>query len=353
MKNNLFQFILVVLILGSTFPTESLEISCRHEKTGQAIDWFSLVKPPTDTKSSTPAKFLSDGTAYVYMTSESDTDWQLSSLSLNSGLSMAGLTLESYYKNKKSKSVGYVLYNDGFNGTGSSSRAHAKGVLLFTDERVVWIVHSFPEYPTLETYYLEHAQRKFAQSMLCATFHADQLLPILNQLAYFYPNVYASNLPEFLNGTKPTEYAMLELMAQGKRITKQQTNVVDLETVGGEVFTSFAKSSYFEKDLYADLLAPYANSDFAVQTWRNGNGGPLDSACPMNRNESVLNVNCTTVPVLNYLQYSYRNDHSKWAVSLSSRSFYSCVGDLNRMNSQRYRGGKELYLIFLNVCTNI
>jgi len=42
-------------------------------------------------------------------------------------------------------------------------------------------------------------------------------------------------------------------------------------------------------------------------------------------------------------QFSYTQDHSKWGVSLNKGS-YTCVGGINRMQSQRSRGGGTICL---------
>lgn len=38
--------------------------------------------------------------------------------------------------------------------------------------------------------------------------------------------------------------------------------------------------------------------------------------------------------------FKYTVDHSKWAISANKENPFVCIGDLNRVNSQRKRGGQ-------------
>lgn len=40
--------------------------------------------------------------------------------------------------------------------------------------------------------------------------------------------------------------------------------------------------------------------------------------------------------------FPYTDDHSKWGLALDTTSNYVCVGGINRMQSQRQRGGGTL-----------
>lgn len=55
-------------------------------------------------------------------------------------------------------------------------------------------------------------------------------------------------------------------------------SMMNLFTIKGIQFTSFAKSKGFNKDLYEDLVAPSLQTDLFVETWPNG-GGRLPSNC--------------------------------------------------------------------------
>lgn len=99
-------------------------------------------------------------------------------------------------------------------------------------------------------------------------------------------------------------------------------------------FVSFAKSRQFQKELYADLVAPhYAAGDYYVETWRHGPGN-LDSDCK--QPSKVYNIEELSFPSTN-LTFKTLRDHSKWMVSSEHKLI--CVGDINRQEHQKVRGG--------------
>ena len=80
-----------------------------------------------------------------------------------------------------------------------------------------------------------------------------------------------------------------------------------------------------------------------VETWPNG-AGKMPSRCDgpfkvQNIDEIDFNKIATEVDFLT------NHDHSKWAVSFSaskrpkSAENYVCIGDINRMDTQKKRGG--------------
>jgi len=110
---------------------------------------------------------------------------------------------------------------------------------------------------------------------------------------------------------------------------------VTLRSRFGSKFKSFAKSSKFNKELYEDLVAPhYDAGDFYVETWRHGTGN-LKSDC--SKSTKVYNIYNISIETDGYIEFSTLNDHSKWMVSDDNNLI--CVGDINRQEHQKVRGG--------------
>lgn len=121
-----------------------------------------------------------------------------------------------------------------------------------------------------------------------------------------------------------------------KKVTKRPySNRVTLYSREGTKFKSFAKSSKFNSDLYEDLVAPYYKAgDFYVETWRHGNGN-IDSDC--SKSTKVYNVRDISIKSEEKITFPTMSDHSKWMVSQENDLI--CVGDINRQEHQKVRGG--------------
>jgi len=103
-----------------------------------------------------------------------------------------------------------------------------------------------------------------------------------------------------------------------------------------------AKSKVCQCEIYSDIVAPIYSADIMALTW----GRPLtESYCKPKYPYDVANIlNLTWV--VNQTAYKETKDHSKWAIGINfATNSYPhcgplvCVGDINRMESQRNRGG--------------
>ena len=120
-------------------------------------------------------------------------------------------------------------------------------------------------------------------------------------------------------------------------------SIATLTSLAGTAFTSFAKYNKWGKDLYADLVAPGLRAPLAVESWPNG-PGKMASSC--STPFIVENVDEMDFLELEDDDFTTKHDHAKWAISLDSKQPYVCVGDINRMETQKRRGGGTL--CFLN-----
>ncbi len=126
---------------------------------------------------------------------------------------------------------------------------------------------------------------------------------------------------------------------------KLEQTIGCFRSLGGLLFTSFAKYTNFGKDLYADLVSPSLQANIMVETWPNGPGKMSSSCQGPFQVENIDEIDFGKVAA--GVDFSTKHDHSKWAVSYpSSRSDrrlndvnYVCIGDINRMETQKKRGG--------------
>ena len=135
-----------------------------------------------------------------------------------------------------------------------------------------------------------------------------------------------------------TSYPNLAAAAAGKHVHKPPYfHVVSLKSEAATTFVSFAKDSRFNKDLYADLVAPSLRVGLLVETWPNGRGR-MNSSC--RRPFVVENVRELDFGMIHPdVDFTTQHDHAKWAVSTEGSRPHVCVGDINRMESQKKRAG--------------
>jgi deoxyribonuclease-2 len=127
----------------------------------------------------------------------------------------------------------------------------------------------------------------------------------------------------------------VEALKMEKISTSPFHRKVQLKSRNGETFTSFAKSSGFNKELYEDFVAPFFNAgSFYVESWRHGPGN-IASDCT--KPTKVFNIQDISIAAGRKLEFSTLHDHSKWMVSMQNELI--CVGDINRQEHQKKRGG--------------
>ena len=70
-----------------------------------------------------------------------------------------------------------------------------------------------------------------------------------------------------------TRYPNLASAAAGRHVRNPPYfHVASLKSAAATTFVSFAKHTRFDKDLYADLVAPSLGVGLLVETWPNGPG---------------------------------------------------------------------------------
>ncbi|XP_061390116.1 plancitoxin-1 [Musca vetustissima] len=337
--------LIFLLLLIKNLPGGETKVSCKDEQ-GKDVDWFYLYKLPMHyaAKNSTRAQDNS-GLHYLYLTSKSYDKWTLSEKEINESTSITGLTLEPLFNNK---SLLLLAYNDEYpNGTVIFAGGHAKGVVATDGVTGLWLIHSVPKFPNTTHYEYPSTGSHYGQSFLCITLAATEMEKVAEQLLFNEPNIYDHNIPNELHEKFPTFEKVLK---KDWIKTAPFNNVLNLISLEGSTFKSFAKSSKFNQELYADFVAPTLDTNLLVETWRNG-AGNLDSNC--SRNDKVYNIKRIEEEAFG-LDFKTTQDHSKWAVSQSvglkfwrwrlgsSSRNWICVGDINRQQHQLVRGGGVL-----------
>lgn len=307
-----------LLLLFLTLVTRSYAgLQCLDDN-NNPIDWWFMYKLP-------------DGYRYGYKDSadSSTVSLELASNPLNRTTDGAlGSTLHQVYEDKTG--LAYVFYNDEppVGSTPSSNSAHAKGVMASDGTSGFWLIHSVPKFPDLTAvdFTFPSGGEIYGQTFLCLTLPNSEINSLTTQLQYDKVSVYESNLPSGIS------WPNLQSLIDGNFI--DGTNILNTQTIGGASFTSFAKSPSWGQDLYENLVLPQLKTGFMWETWRRRPF--LDPYCPPSYSYASVNVETF---ILGGKTFKYTQDHSKWGAELPGGSDWVCVGDINRMGSQRARGG--------------
>jgi len=308
-------------------------LQCLDGKGGK-IDWFSVYKVPSLHK----VKNFDHGFGFVYLDNQNP-QWQVSNTSINEPGNAVYNTLQQVYTSK-GDSIMYIMYNDE-TPTGKFQRGHTKGVIAFDGTAGFWMLHSSPKFPPPRNEKYDWSATTFGQTVLCISLPYKEIGNVAQQLLYNEAEVYDSVIP-------PAMSAEFPVLGQVVRMSRAPglSNIRTLTSLAGQTFVSFAKSRHFGADLYDDLVAPYLQSNLLVETWLRSKGEILPSNC--SAQYKVYKVSHITLP--GKLAFYESKDHSKWAVTYAQDStqldstYWTCIGDINRMKSQFYRGGGTVCL---------
>jgi len=252
-----------------------------------------------------------NGTSYrsmnVYDEKRDDEEWKLGD-DINEWIRNVGNAILS------NKSSNIICYNDEEPGESkSTSKGHAKGVVIWDTKRIGWLIHSVPKYPDItneKTFQqIDNSQLIYGQSFLYMEIDYTQSVfkTILQHLSLMEVHIYHQT-------DSSPEIHVKEKLPVTYHFTK---NVVHI-----------AKSSTWGKDLYEDYLCDYINSSVLCETW----GKPYTPSTSKVKN--ARNVKWSEDE-----QYQSTQDHSKYAVSMDQDRPWVLFGDLNHMGSQARRGG--------------
>lgn len=222
--------------------------------------------------------------------------------------------ISDLYKNKTW--TGWLIYNDEPPHHVPIQKGHCKGILTWNDTSVGWLVHSVPRFPShftgTDVSIIEPAELLYAQSFMYVERSANHtfLKKVIAQIYHMNATIY---------------------MRHNEIVIPQLPHHQMSHLIFADMVIHLAKPAEYHVDIYSEYLTKYADA-WQIETWKRGHelkGGPDSQGGPLPQCKDISAVSILGV------NYKESQDHSKWAVS----SKYFWMGDLNRMETQKKRGG--------------
>lgn len=309
------------------------------DENGKPVDWWFMYKVPQLNKGA--ANDAATGYEYVYYdssldrsTTKSDRKVRQSPYKISEGKGALNETLNSVFENPAG-TMGWVLYNDekpsGAAGPDDANLGHTKGVLAFdtASKSAYWLLHSWPKFA--EPKAKEDPTPEYGQTYLCVSLDIDTARQVATQMAVHQePQTYLPR-PADLPKTDPL-YILTQSLS---RNPPADSNTIDLNTRGGMPFKVIAKNRQWAKDFWNDLVGPTLKEDMDVETWIRGPIPPIADSDGIHKTFDIKYI--TLGPLGVHWAWPETHDHAKWGIT--RHSDWICVGDINRMISQRKRGG--------------
>ena len=314
-----------------------MEMSPLNES-GKKVDWWFMYKVPKLKADPTSGISASTGFEYAYYDSETDAVSR-SPFTLDSDNGALFHTLDSLFSSP-SASTGWLPYNDETpEGHTSFNLGHSKGLIGFDvdTQTAFWLLHSWPKFPAPD----DSAQPSpmFGQTYLCIALSLDSARTLATQMhTYQEPQIYDQRLPTSLAVDDP-----LRLLTTGISSNDPAgTNVLDLTSRGGVSFKVIAKNAKWNDDFWNNLVVDAINANIDVETWIRGGDKVIPGTTDASGKFHVEDMKFISLNEADSdLPWAWPEvkDHAKWAISEAGQGDWVCVGDINRMISQRLRGG--------------
>ena len=323
MKNNhIFAIILFILF----FQIYSTDKVCRNPK-GAEVDWYVIFFMPTSASS--------DGQIhYAYF------DNTLNTLNyyLYEESSFPPTKITSYVTSSSTSDFNYFFWNDdltvkdGDSKSASSTRAHAKGSLVYDKSNGAFLLHSLPRFPTRTSTNeilteLPSNAGVYGQHFLCITVTKDTSEKIAELLNYINVSNNASVKKDNVNSSANQWITALINNKFDSNYPKELQTTI--KSKAGVDFNFISKNYLNTVTPYDTTVRSIYKDDFYVRTWTKPSLAP--AIC---EEYSIFNVE--NVQFGSY-GYAKGKEHSKWAISVFK--YINCFGDLNHCESQANRGG--------------
>lgn len=309
------------------------------DENGKPVDWWFIYKVPQLNKGA--ANDQTTGYEYVYydssidqMPSKSARKVSKSPFTIDSGKGALNQTLDAVFAQPGAK-VGWILYNDEkpptAEGSDDANLGHTKGVIAFDtgSGSAYWLLHSWPKFA--EPKAKKDPTPKYGQTYLCLSIDIATAKQIAAQMTVHQePQTYLCH-DAGLDKDDPLYVLMQPLNPH----PPADANVIDLKTGAGMPFKVIAKNRQWGKDFWNDLVGPTLGEDMDVETWIRGPIPPIADSDGIHKTFDIKYI--TMGPLGVHWAWPETHDHAKWGIT--RHSDWICVGDINRMISQRKRGG--------------
>jgi hypothetical protein len=250
----------------------------------------------------------------------------------------------------------FVCYNDqvpdGFDSfSNSCSFAHSKGVLVWTETHLVWLIHSVPKWPHIQLNFPEKKswwnvftnlyscfRRSFCCCCCCSPYIKTTTLPDVPQGETKYGQSFVvlhmaisekeiiDNILKQLLFMNVQMYHLQNVLQEKIDTLKKQSACLEkhklsvLETT--PTIKHCAKSHFHHVDFYESLVTLTGVEQCYVESWMRP---------AMEESSTVKHIKQMEWTDENekHFQMKESSDHSKWAISKGGRKPWVFVGDLH------------------------
>ena len=293
---------------------------------GQEVDWYAIFFMP--------ASISGDGEIYYGYY-----DPDLSSLEYYKyNESSFPPTHITRYALSDETDFNYFFWNDdktvknGSSSQAASSKAHAKGSLVYNSISGAFLLHSLPRFPTRtsENIVLEELPSNaglYGQTFLCISVNKETAETIAELINCVNVCVNKAVDSDRVNTTPNKWVEKLISNSMDRSCEIGHTNII--KSLGGVEFTFYGKN-YKNKIIPYDTTMREAYQDhFYVRTWSRPSLAPAQY-------DTYNLVNVLEVKYDSY-EYQVTKEHSKWGITYKKNII--CFADLNHTESQKERGG--------------
>ena len=312
-----------LLILFASCSTNKV---CRSP-TGKEVDWYAIFFMPQS--------ISTDGAIhYGYF------DPSLSALEFHKyDESTFPPTRITKYVTGGGSDFNYFFWNDdktvkgGSSDSAASSKAHAKGSLVYDSKFGAFLLHSLPRFPTRTSSNqvlneLPSNGGSYGQTFLCISVtktNAEAIAKLLNCVNVCINKSVSSDR---VNST-PNSWVQNLIRNKMDSTACPLQHMTKIRSKGGEEFTFFGKN-YMKKIIpYDTTLRTTYRDHFYVRTWSRPALAPAQY-------DTYNLVNVLQVKFGSFT-YGVNKEHAKWAIAKNQNIV--CFADLNHTESQKDRGG--------------